>query len=94
MRPTTNEHHLLLVLKDEEILERTPKKQNKRKVVEKVSISESKSSSKFDDVFYVDYFTPSRYIRSLKGRSVPMLWDNHNFGSNDRTAEESQKKNG
>lgn len=76
LRPTADEHHLLIWLKDERDPKRTLEKLSKKKVVKAVSIIFSRSLSEYDDVFYVDYFTPIKEgIRNVRGRPVPTLYD-------------------
>lgn len=74
LRPTADEHNLLIGLKDEETLKRLWRSKVRKKVVEEVPISSNDSSSEFNDLFYVEYSTSSKGdIRSLRGRPIPML---------------------
>lgn len=59
MRPTAKEHHLLIELKEERILGKILEQQSNKKVVEAIPMTLSESSSKYDDVFYMDYCTLS-----------------------------------
>lgn len=55
---------------------KTPEKRSTKKVVEEIVGGERESSSKFDDVFDVDYSTPPRKVhRSLRGNKVAMFWE-------------------
>lgn len=74
LRHTIDKYHLLIWLKDEETMKKTPEKKSKKKVGEEVVNNESESSSEFDDVFYADYFAPQIKIhKKPKRESAPMF---------------------
>lgn len=55
LRPTTEEHHLLVELKEEETLKRILEKRSTNNVIEEAAITESQSSLEFEDVCYAGY---------------------------------------
>lgn len=57
LRPLINERHLLIWLKDEGTPKETTVEAAKEKVVEAEPMALSESSSEYDDVFYVSFFT-------------------------------------
>lgn len=74
LSPTPDKHHLLLRLKDKLTSEKTFEKRSRMKVVGKVVVGESKSSSDFDHVLEVDYSVPLKKIhKKPNGSLVPMF---------------------
>lgn len=74
LRPSPDEHHLLIGLKDEETFKKTPEKKNKKKVIEEVPISEREYSSEFDDICYTNYSAPSKEVhKKPKGNSTHVI---------------------
>lgn len=62
LSPAPNERHLLVRLKDEVTSKKTLEKRSRMKVVEKVVVGESKSSSDFDNLFDADYLVPLKKV--------------------------------